>query len=62
MNIIFAQFGFSHLNGELDDQNEEHWKKIEDSKPEKRVVDFCVQGKKAQLQRTKAFVCLSFVE
>lgn len=33
MNIIFAQFGFSHLTGKLHDQNEEHWTKTEDSKP-----------------------------
>lgn len=63
MNIIFAQFGFSHLNGKLDDQNEEHWTKPEDSKPEKGTVDFYVQGKKAaRLQRTKALICFPFVE
>lgn len=62
MNIIFAQFGFSHLNGKLDDENEEYWTKIEYSKPE-GVVVFYVQGKKAaQLQSSEMLVCFPFVQ
>lgn len=46
MNIIFAQFDFSHLNRKLGDQKERTLKKMRRFKNQRRAVDFCVQRKK----------------